>query len=87
MSWPSSPGGVNGGASWRSRWRTPAGLTFVFSLIEGNVGTIYRHRAMLLIPVFAVAGLGFDWLLGWWAQRRDRPVAAGAARVPDARLA
>ena len=78
----------------RERWRElslplafAAGLTCVFSMIEGNVGTIYRHRAMLLIPVFAVAGLGFDWLLGWWAQRRDRPVAAGAAPVPDARLA
>jgi len=81
--------------AWRRElWREMAlplayagGLTLVFSLIEGNVGTIYRHRAMLLIPVFAVAGLGFDWLLGWWAQRRDRPVAAGAAPVPDARLA
>ena len=78
----------------RERWREmalplayAAGLTCVFSMIEGNVGTIYRHRAMLLIPVFAVAGLGFEWLLGWWGQRRERPVAAGSATVPGARLA
>ena len=62
----------------RERWREMflplaycAGLSFVFSLIEGNVGTIYRHRAMLLIPAFAMASLGFVWVLDWRARRGE----------------
>jgi hypothetical protein len=74
----------------RERWREMflpvaycAGLTFVFSLIEGNVGTIYRHRAMLLVPAFAMAGLGFVWLLDWWARRREQRAVASAGRLSD----
>jgi 4-amino-4-deoxy-L-arabinose transferase-like glycosyltransferase len=80
---------------WRKeRWRElslplayGAGLTFVFSLIEGNVGTIYRHRAMLLVPAIAVAGLGFDWLLVRWAQRREHIVAPSTGALSGARTA
>ena len=78
----------------RERWRELflplafcGGLTCIFSLIEGNVGTIYRHRAMLLLPAFAMAGLGFDWLWARWSAQRSRPLSAGRSRVPDARLA
>jgi hypothetical protein len=74
----------------RERWREMflpvaycAGLSVVFSLIEGNVGTIYRHRAMMLIPAFALASLGFVWVLDWRARRKvTRPVVS-AARVSD----
>jgi hypothetical protein len=52
-------------------------------LIEGNVGTIYRHRAMLLVPVFAMASLGFVWLLDWDARRRLTRTAVSAGRVAD----
>jgi 4-amino-4-deoxy-L-arabinose transferase-like glycosyltransferase len=78
----------------RERWRELflplafcGGLTFIFSMIEGNVGTIYRHRAMLLLPTIAMAGFGFDWLCSYWTQRQARPVAVNGSRVPDARLA
>jgi hypothetical protein len=74
----------------RERWREMflplaycAGLSFVFSLIEGNVGTIYRHRAMLLIPTFALASLGFVWVLDWRARRGATRTVASAGRVPD----
>jgi len=69
----------------RQRWRQlflpvvyVGGLVFIFSLIEGNVGTIYRHRAMLAPPAFAMAGLGLVWLEGWWTTRR---VGVGARRM------
>ena len=62
--------------SWRQRWREVfmlatycGGMVFVFTLIEGNVGTIYRHRAMLMPPMFAIAGLGLLWLE---TRRRER---------------
>jgi hypothetical protein len=74
----------------RERWRDLflplaycAGLSFVFSLIEGNVGTIYRHRAMLLIPAFAMAGLGYVWVLDWRARKREPRPAASTGRVSD----
>jgi 4-amino-4-deoxy-L-arabinose transferase-like glycosyltransferase len=74
----------------RERWRELfmplaycAGLAFVFSLIEGNVGTIYRHRAMMLIPAFAMAGLGFVWVLDWRARRGETRMVVSAGRVSD----
>jgi 4-amino-4-deoxy-L-arabinose transferase-like glycosyltransferase len=74
----------------RERWREMflplaygAGLTFVFSLIEGNVGTIYRHRAMLLVPAFAMAGLGFVWVLEWRARRGEPRTMMRAGRLSD----
>ncbi|MDP8923317.1 MAG: glycosyltransferase family 39 protein [Chloroflexota bacterium] len=72
----------------RERWRElflpvafGGGLAVIFSLIEGNVGTIYRHRAMLLVPAFAVAGLGYVWVTDWWAVRRQRRVPTHAEAV------
>jgi hypothetical protein len=84
---------IIGLVAWRrERWRQLflplafcGGLTFIFSLIEGNVGTIYRHRAMLLLPAFAMAALGFDWLLTWLSRRAERPVSAPIGAVTDAR--
>ena len=78
----------------RERWRElflpvafGGGLVFIFSLIEGNVGTIYRHRAMLLVPAFAVAGLGYVWLSDRWARRREHPAPARAEQLPEMRMA
>ncbi len=65
----------------RRRWRElflPAafggGLVLIFSIIEGNVGTIFRHRSMLMPPAFVLAGLGLVWLQGRWAERRGMVV-------------
>jgi hypothetical protein len=85
---------VTGLIGWRrERWRELflplafcGGLTFIFSLIEGNVGTIYRHRAMLLLPAFAMAGLGLDWLLARRFSRAERPATtAPIGSMPGAR--
>ena len=72
----------------RQRWRElflfvvfGGGLVFVFSLIEGNVGTIFRHRAMLMPPAFALAALGLLWLQTYLERRRSAAapkVRAGA---------
>lgn len=72
----------------RRRWRElflpvvfSGGLVLVFSVIEGNVGTIYRHRAMLFPAAFTLASMGGLWVWSAWRSRRDRPVAAPAARA------
>ena len=64
----------------RERWREMfmlvsygGGMVLIFSLIEGNVGTIFRHRAMLMPPTFALAGLGLVWLRAWWVGRQTEP--------------
>jgi hypothetical protein len=72
----------------RRRWRElflpvlyGAGMVAIFSIIEGNVGTIFRHRSMLMPPAFVLAGLGLVWLDGWRARRRGQeptPEPAGA---------
>ena len=56
-------------ARGRSQWREfflpvvfAGGLVFVFSVIEGNVGTIYRHRVMLFPSAFSLAAIGGLWL-------------------------
>jgi hypothetical protein len=59
--------------SWRMRWRLLApivtyvvGLMGLFSLVEGNVGTLYRHRAVTVVAFVAVlAGPA----LGPWVTR------------------
>ena len=60
----------------RSRWREfflpvafAGGLVLVFSVIEGNVGTIYRHRVMLFPAVFPLAAMGGLWVWSWWRNR------------------
>jgi hypothetical protein len=67
------------GAVWRL-WRTPAGayvglvvlLGVAFmALVEGNLGTAYRHKASLLPFLLVLAGAGW-------------PVVAGGARRPAA---
>ncbi len=72
----------------RTRWREfflpvvfTGGLVFVFSVIEGNVGTIYRHRVMLFPAAFPLAAMGGLWAWSWWQSRRTRPVAAATARA------
>ena len=47
---------------WRHRWRTlapivlfVAGTLLIFALAEGNVGTLYRHRAMVIPFVALIA--------------------------------
>lgn len=72
----------------RSRWREfflpvvfTGGLVLVFSVIEGNVGTIYRHRSMLLPGAFSLAAIGGLWVWSWWQNRRTRPVVAATARA------
>jgi hypothetical protein len=72
----------------RSRWRElflpvvyAGGLVLVFSVIEGNVGTIYRHRAMLFPAAFPIATMGGLWLWSWWQSRRAQPAPVPASRA------
>jgi hypothetical protein len=55
---------------WRRRWRSflPAvlfigGTMTIFALAEGNVGTLYRHRAMVIPFVAVLASPAFALLL------------------------
>jgi hypothetical protein len=71
----------------RSRWRElfmpvvfAGGLVLVFAAIEGNVGTIYRHRSMLMPSAFTLAALGGLWLWSW--SRARRAEHASAAPTP-----
>ena len=76
----------------RSRWREfflpivfAGGLVFVFSIIESNVGTIYRHRVDALPAAFPLAAMGALWLWSWWRNRQTAPrseveVATATAR-------
>ncbi len=64
-------------ACGRRRWRElllpvafGGAMVLIFTIIEGNVGTIFRHRSMLMPPAFVIAGLGLVWLRGRWAERR-----------------
>jgi hypothetical protein len=70
----------------RSRWRELflpvvfiGGLVFVFSIIEGNVGTIYRHRVMLFPAAFPLAAMGALWV---WSRWRSRGTAPGTVPSP-----
>ena len=72
----------------RQRWRDffllvtyGAGMILIATLIEGNVGTIYRHRAMLLPAAFVLAGLGLVWLGDARRQRRSRTSPEGGGTV------
>ena len=49
-----------------------AGLILVLALVEGNVGTIFRHRSMLMPTTFIGAGIGLTWLLAQRARAADR---------------
>jgi hypothetical protein len=79
---------VHGRRRWRELFLPLAyggGMVLIFSLIEGNVGTIYRHRAMLMPPAFAVAGLGLAWLRDRQAERRAQSESRLAS--PESRVA
>lgn len=79
-----------GSAVWtmwteRARWRIlaplvayMAGMMFVFSLAEGNVGTLFRHRGMV-IPTVAV--LAAPALLALVRQVPRLPPIKAAARI------
>lgn len=57
------------------------GVLAIFSLVEGNAGTLFRHRAMI-VP--AVAALAAPTLLGAWERlgRRASPLLARVSRIP-----
>jgi hypothetical protein len=42
-------------------------LTLLYSLVEGNVGIIFRHRAQVLAPLMCCSGVG----LSLWRRRRE----------------
>jgi hypothetical protein len=70
---------------WRHRWRTLApivmfvcGTVLVLALAEGNVGTLYRHRAMV-IPFVAL--LAAPTIASLFSRVVDRP--RGIARSVD----
>lgn len=72
------------GASWsvwlnRSDWRRLApmilyivGILGLFSLVEGNVGTLFRHRATILPYVIVLAAPALRVLAPWVARRARR---------------
>ena len=76
----------------RTRWREfflpvvfAGGLVFVFSIIESNIGTIYRHRVMLFPSAFPLAAMGGLWVWSWWRSRgsetESEPAPAAAIRT------
>jgi hypothetical protein len=79
---------------WRHRWRVLApivlfvgGTVLIFALAEGNVGTLYRHRAMI-IPFVAVIGAPtIAAFLGGRFRRAPVPVTSRrpGSTVEDAR--
>jgi hypothetical protein len=56
------------GMGWLLRHRTRAvlpllftviGISVLYALVEGNIGIIFRHRAQIVVPLCAVAGVGY----------------------------
>jgi hypothetical protein len=37
-------------------------LTVLLGLVVGNIGTLFRLRLEILLPLFTTAGLGWTWL-------------------------
>jgi hypothetical protein len=67
---------VFGRRQWRDFFLPVAfagGLLLVFAAIEGNIGTIYRHRVMLFPSAFTLAAMGALWLWSWWRSRGAEP--------------
>jgi hypothetical protein len=54
-----------------------ATVTFSYALVEGNVGTAYRHRAQVLPLFFVLAAVGLRDAWGSWMERR---IAARASK-------
>lgn len=71
--------------SFKSDWRRlllpllfTGAIIGVLGLVEGNVGTIFRHRAMLMPTTFIAAGIGLSWLLARrQTARAQTPVKVG----------
>lgn len=76
------------GVHWR-RWRhyVPiagylVGALFVMAVAEGTIGTLLRHRTMIILPTLIFSGAGVAWLWSRWRSRgarygpRSRPTAA-----------
>jgi hypothetical protein len=66
-------------ASFKVDWRRlslpvtfTAAILCVLALVEGNVGTIFRHRAMLMPTTFIAAGMGLTWILSRRTGRSNR---------------
>jgi prepilin signal peptidase PulO-like enzyme (type II secretory pathway) len=66
----------------RSRFRdasmlliTMAVITILYSLVEGNIGIIFRHRAQIIAPTMVLAGIGIA------LRRRKRAEQKSAAGV------
>lgn len=57
-----------------------AGVTVTYSLVEGNVGTAYRHRAQVLIFFLSFAAVGLDAFLTRREQQRRRLTQPGLAQ-------
>ena len=38
---------------------TVIGISVLYALVEGNIGIIFRHRAQIIVPLCAVAGVGY----------------------------
>lgn len=55
------------------------GLTFIFGLIQGNIGTLIRSRAMLIPLVIVLACVGADWA---WYRLQSRLAARRRPNAP-----
>jgi hypothetical protein len=67
---------------WRRRWRTLAplvlfvgGALLIFALAEGNVGTLYRHRAMIIPFVIVLAAPVLIGVIYRGSERRPSTLA------------
>lgn len=66
--------------SWTPLLLFVAGLLFIFALTEGNVGTLYRHRAMV-IPFVAVLAAPTLVTVGRWLRARATSAASASSRI------
>jgi hypothetical protein len=73
----------------RRRWRFLVlplgyvlGIGLLLALVEGNVGTLFRHRAMLIPITTIFSAAGAIWLWDWWAQKRALPASVPNGRAP-----
>jgi len=55
---------------------TMAVITILYSLVEGNVGIIFRHRAQIIAPTMVLAGIGVA------LRRRKKAERAAPASAP-----
>jgi 4-amino-4-deoxy-L-arabinose transferase-like glycosyltransferase len=60
---------------------TMAVITILYSLVEGNVGIIFRHRAQVIAPLMVMAGIGLAARRAKKAEKEAalKAAAAGAA--------